>query len=72
MCWDDVLGSTMATHQSDEDGLRQDAADALRTFTAGRLLPKAEATPHLKGLLESRIDELSRRLAETRARMPRA
>ncbi|MBP2316479.1 hypothetical protein [Azospirillum soli] len=55
----------MNRQQSDENGLRRNAADVLRAFEAGRLLPKAEAVPHLRGLLESRIDELSCRLTGT-------
>ena len=55
----------MNGQRSDENGLGRNAADVLRAFEAGRLLPKAEAAPQLRGLLESRIDELSRRLDGT-------
>ena len=56
----------MNGQRSDDNGSGRNAADVLRAFEAGRLLPKAEAVPHLRRLLESRIDELPCRLTGTR------
>jgi len=55
----------MGNQDQDDDGL--DAARALRLFEDGRLLPRAEAEPHLRALLETRIDQLGFRLMGTKA-----
>ena len=53
----------MGDRNQDEDGIGCDAANVLRMFEEGRLLPRSEAAPHLRDLLETRIDQLPFRLA---------